>query len=568
MNNSLNKNEKHDIKVSKPSFKEFLYNKFSPFYYKSKEPPEDEFKKFTIVESKKNFQIQNFKIPKIKKPNGSIEINSYFDVIYKGANDNYNSGSPTSQLIENRVENTFKFNSEKVIDSLLRSNKHLHQEESTKNDSSKPLGFSPLRKVRNIFKRLKTQDSKSKENSHSTSLINDDDRLNNKMVPNSTKRNSAILVHRMSNIFGGNTSNYAKQDTEGKNKETNSRHIQILQKESIESFKININPNNNINTFNSKILRNTKHRLSAAPATSLNILNNLLNNAPLNSDVNPNKDNLYFNNNRESPKDSINVNKNNLNTSRNQKKNSFQTSNFNSLKILQKKFNSFNSKDSIESKIITDENLDNNKSSLTENTSNNINNNNKNFVLKNILQAKSFSRKKKVGDDSEIFNKNLKRKINSLLHNDCQKFCLDLKNKNSNFNEKITNHLISEKFEDSVKKYNENFHFKGMSFNPVRYVVNLDSIEKNFLTPDEVILEKITPQELKIIQSDVNYYIKDKAWIKENAALKIKSLMEILKEEEEQDKNTKNKVRLLTTKQKAERKYQEKLRLIKSGSNF
>ena len=52
-------------------------------------------------------------------------------------------------------------------------------------------------------------------------------------------------------------------------------------------------------------------------------------------------------------------------------------------------------------------------------------------------------------------------------------------------------------------------------------------------------MKNITPTELKIIQSDVNYYIADKELIKENPVLKIKKLKEVFQEEEDEEEEFK-----------------------------
>jgi hypothetical protein len=74
-----------------------------------------------------------------------------------------------------------------------------------------------------------------------------------------------------------------------------------------------------------------------------------------------------------------------------------------------------------------------------------------------------------------------------------------------------------------------------MNNNPAKYYFNIESLDKKYSNPEELILNNITPLELKIIQSDVNYYINDKNLIKENPIFQIKDLKDVLQEEEEDE---------------------------------
>ena len=73
----------------------------------------------------------------------------------------------------NRIKNTFRFNSVKVIDTVSRSNKNFSDDMKIL-DTSTFIPNSPTKKVKNIFKNLKTFEKKNKNNSFSNSYINDE----------------------------------------------------------------------------------------------------------------------------------------------------------------------------------------------------------------------------------------------------------------------------------------------------------------------------------------------------------------------------------------------------------
>ncbi len=511
----------------KPTFTKFLYNKFHPFAKQSKEN-QDEFEKFNIDSSVSIMNKNIFTIPK-KKKSGSLDIYSYFDVLYKGAQDNL-IGNSNNSIIENRNENTFKFNCEKVIDSVLRSNKH-QNDDNNLNDSLKYIGFSPpIRRVKNIFKRLKSLDSK--DNSNSNSFINDEEKLNNKLFRNKRKNSNFPQNNKIGSILDNTSiSNNLKNDFDLKISNNYFKNVSNINYENIDRSNPSITAHLNLLDLNSKVRNSIKNN-------NIKSCNSRLN-ASYNSDPNEEKDgkkssSLIHNIDEFSEYSPYKSNK---------------SQNSSSSKIGKK---SVIELDQIES--------DSNKKNI------NIPSKNK-FILRNIKLAKDFLRNNRKDNEELTFKRNLKRKLHSLLNDDCQKFCEDLKIKNSNFNEKINNHLISEKYEEKLKEYNKSFHFRGMSYNPVRCVVNLESIEKNFLNPENVIMNKISPLELKIIQSDVNYYIKDKSLINDNPVLKIKNLKDILKEEEEAEIRNRCKKRL-SPQMEANRKYEEKLKLIRAGSKI
>jgi len=536
--------------VKKPTFTKFLYNKFNPIPNIEKEIQIEEFSKFNLDPSTSILNKEKFNISKIRK-SGSVDICAYYDVLYNGAGDP-NFINSNSTIIENRIENTFKFNCGKVIDSVLRSNKN-RNEDNNLNDSFKYIGFSPpIRKIKNIFKSFKSQDSK--EHSNSNSFINDEDKLSNKLF-NNKNRNSHFVSNKGSSILENTSiSNNLKQDIDIKNpyKENNYfRNISNIKFDNLDKS----NPSINSNLFNYQNIKRTGHSTN-----SLKLVNNSnsnlgkLNHSSL-SEANANKENLS----KERSKSSIKNKNNELRKS--------------------PKVTSFQTYDSIDSKNInnsSDINENEDKRSVTEfyvnnnNLPNNQNNKNKkNFILKNIKIAKNYSRGQKIDNDEILFKRNLKRKIHSLLNNDCQTFCHNMRNKNNNFNEKMNNHLTSAKYEEQMNKYHKNFNFRGMTYNPLRNIVNLESIEKNFLTPEQVILEKISPLELKIIQSDVNYYIKNKTIIKENPVLKVKSLKDIFHEEDIAEMKNRMKKRSTYSSfgKDADKKHQSSSSFIKAGSN-
>jgi hypothetical protein len=518
----------------KPTFTKFLYNKFHPFKNQAKEN-QDDFGKFNLDSSVSVLNKKQFTIPKNKS--GSLDLSSYFDVLYKGAKDNV-IGNSNNTIIENRVENTFKFNSEKVIDSVLRSNKH-RNDDNNLNDSFKYIGFSPpIRKVKNIFKSMKSQESKDHLNSNC--FINDEEKLNFKLFNNKRRHSNHPTHNKMSSILENTSISNNKNDYDFKNANQKDYDKYFINISNIDYNKTDKN-NPSINSNLNKIDINSKEekRFNYSQKNITNNLSNSIPNVSNYSDLNEDKDLKKLNPN--------------LNKNDEFKKPSRYNSN--------KSHNSFGIEKG-------------NNSSIGENQSEIESNNNQNspnkedFILKNIKLAKNYSRNNKKDNREVILKRNLKRKFHCLLNNDCQKFCEDLKNKNSNFNDKINNHLISDKYEKKLQEYQKNFHYRGMSYNPARYGVNLESIEKNFLKPENVISHRITAHELKIIQSDVNYYIKDKNLIKDNPLLKIKSLKDILEEEEEVEiKNRNKKIRFkLSSEEIADKKYQEKLKLIRSGS--
>jgi len=507
-------NPENELKViNKPSFSRFLFNTFSTFANTTKESQDIDFTKFNVDSSLWALNKKKFQIAKTKK-NGSTDINSYYDIVYNGAAD-LNIWNSNLNIIENRVENTFKFNSERVIDSVIRSNKK-QNDDIIMNETMKNVGFSsPIKKFKNIFKNLKTN-NESKENSNSNSFVNEEVKLNNKN-PNNKKRINLLTIKINPTIENNSTKNYNKTETYFRNQTKDIKDLRSnssLHTEYIQSSKHPPNSNgidfqnsiklqNKSNSFKNFQMNNSHiSKFTASLATEKNI-------------------NLKTSN-KEQNKSHLDLNKTNDNR---------KLKGLVSLKTL----------DSIETKntnmILKNHSYLNEYKEKRSESENNLNQNtilsNKNFILKNIKLAKNYSRKNKTNNEELTIKRELKKKFHSLLTNDCQSFCIELKVKNQNFKEKINNHLISEKYSQKLKDFHKNIHFKGMSYNPLRYLINLETIEKNFLTPEQVISEKLSPAELKIIQSDVGYFIKDPALIKENPDLKIKSLKDLMKEEEE-----------------------------------
>ena len=139
-------------------------------------------------------------------------------------------------------------------------------------------------------------------------------------------------------------------------------------------------------------------------------------------------------------------------------------------------------------------------------------------------------------ENQDILDKrNLKRKFNILIKNKCNQFCRNFRKNNNIHNNNIEKYLVGDDLKNHRKKYYKNFRNKDINNNPAKYYFNIKCLDKKYSNPEELILNNITPLELKIIQSDVNYYINDKNLIKENPIFQIKDLKDVLKEEEEDE---------------------------------
>ncbi len=530
-----------------PNFSKFLYNKFDPFNNAVKEMRESEFEKFNIDSSSSVLDKKKFTIHKNKK-NVFGYVTPYYDVLYKGVSDHQNCSTNTT-IIENRIDNTFKFNSEKVIDSLLRSNKNINGTDNINfiNDSFKY--FSPARKVKNIFKNLKSVESR--EHSNSNSLIIDDDKINGK-ISNKKKKHLSVLLNR-------NTSSL-------ENTSISNNHCKF-----VFDSKSQIKDNNYFKNISNIVLDNSERSIHSINSNLLSINNNklgVINNLSNIRNIQSNNNNSNLDNsklfNRSYYSDK---NDNNKDIKRNSLNNNIRSNNSNTKKkdasiSLLKSNKSLNVSCNSSNEISYVDKKPESANCYVETVYN------RNFILKNIKLAKNYKRKKKKETEETAFKRNLRRKVHSLLVNDYYGFCENFKIKNRNFDQKISINLNSEKYENHLNAYHENFHFLGMSYNPARHVYNLASIEKNYSKPEEILMSKITPSELKIIQSDVNYFIKNKSLIKENPALKVRNLKEILQEEEEAEykKLNRKKTNVFSKDQEESRKYEEKLKLIRSGS--
>ena len=158
-----------------------------------------------------------------------------------------------------------------------------------------------------------------------------------------------------------------------------------------------------------------------------------------------------------------------------------------------------------------------------------------NFIEKNKNLAKDYKRKKIIENQDILDKRNLKRKLNILIKNECKQFCRNFRKKNNIYNNNIEKYLVGDDLKNHRKKYYKNFRNKDINNNPAKYYFNIKCLDKKYSNPEELILNNITPLELKIIQSDVNYYINDKNLLKENPIFQIKDLKDVLKEEEEDE---------------------------------
>lgn len=617
---------------NKPTFEKFLYQKFNHPIKKTFEENKEEFAKFNLdINSENSIKANKFKIPKFKK-NLFPVIPSYHDVIYDGASDAYN---PLNSIvhtieIENRPEKTFKFNSVKVIDSVLRSNKNKSIDYSIHDTSKFLRGNSPSKKLKDIFKQ-RNQDS-SRDNSFSASIlnINDDDNkpfFNNKKI-SKKKSLSSKVDNIMSNLNKGNyngldvnlneyeakikdveknisqisntninndfkyfkdfnllsrrgkpqnkqsnntINNLSKSCSNNNNSNINNNNSLLLDKLSEKNYNNNSNNNKEYSKINNNI-NNSNYIRNSSINNSTNFINShLINNSnfliPNNSNTNINlsytsdiKQDTYINSRLESRDNSkiifLNSNNNNINSINSPNKNdsilenveeSYFRTNYENNNYTGPNYNysynnnlSYNNNSSIELSPGPAENEKEKENFLTQKKITSILNKKVNFIEKNIKLAKNYTRKKIV-ENQEIKDKqNLKRKLHLLLKKECINFCKNFRKRNNSFNNNIEEYLASDDLQKKRKNFYKNFRYKGLNYNPGKYVFNTKEIDKNFSNAENVILENISPTELKIIQSDVNYYINDKELIKDNPILKIKKLTEVMHDEDEEEEFNNN----------------------------
>ena len=453
-------------RIKKPSFDNFLYAKFIPLIKNVNKTQDPKFSNFNKL------GIKKFEIEKNKNKNNTKadQIIPYYEDLYSRFSDStYSAFTNAPYSLENRVESTFKFNSEKVKNTISKSNKNDIAYKIT-NESISELNSS-LKKNRKILKSYKTM--RNNDNIIFGNSINEEDK--NKSNRLRRKNNSIIIMNNL-NLLNSNS----QQNKNRIFSEINSD--------------LNINFNKTISKFNIT----NKLREISRKKTLKNISDNQNNSLILN------KSNLNF-----EKKDSLPIK--NYDSLRN------SSINFNNLE--RKKSQSNESNNSYDSIVINDD-----KNNRTDKNEKNIDN-------RNTINI-GITKNEKI--EEKIMKRSLKRKVNSLL-NECKTFCTKLKNRSNQFNDKIVNHLTSEKYKNSLIEYHKTFHFRNRSLNPARYATNLESIEKNYLKPEEIFLKKITPLELKMIQCDVKYFVNDKNLIKETNALRVTSLKDILKIEEESE---------------------------------
>jgi hypothetical protein len=295
--------------------------------------------------------------------------------------------------------------------------------------------------------------------------------------------------------------------------------------------KSNHDYNYNLNLDNIKINTNTKENLDT---TIMNNSNNKGNKSKTNDNLTEIDSKNSYNNKLN--KDSFLPILKNKNTNENTNTNTNSNLNLNAITINTNNFsenNNYNNNLTYNEKDINNSNNINEKFNYFDSFENltTEGKNSKKFIMRNINKIKMIEEEKKKPKVINLEKKiqgEIKRKINYIINKKSKNMCYNYKNKNEMFNEKTLNHLGSEKFKEKFSLFHKPFRHKGMNFLHLKYVVNIDFIEKYLETPEEMILKTFSQEDLRRIQKDVSYYIKDHNVIKFTEALKLKNLKDIL----------------------------------------
>ena len=109
------------------------------------------------------------------------------------------------------------------------------------------------------------------------------------------------------------------------------------------------------------------------------------------------------------------------------------------------------------------------------------------------------------------YMKELRLKIYNILNKGRKEICHDYKIKNNDFNMKFVEHLKGNFNMKKTINYHQNFHFdkndNGESHNKLKMIIDLDSIKFNENDTLNLLKQKLTEQEKKILFDQPNYFL-------------------------------------------------------------
>ena len=122
--------------------------------------------------------------------------------------------------------------------------------------------------------------------------------------------------------------------------------------------------------------------------------------------------------------------------------------------------------------------------------------------------------------------------------------CIQFKNKNEEFNEKLKLFFRSNFFYKKIKDYHKQFHFGkdflNMGKDSTKHHMDLINNEKNIKLNSDLVLSLLNNEDKKLIYSDPYFFLRDNRYLYKLTKTKFQTLMDRFKEEDKKNNESEN----------------------------